>query len=101
MYAFVIFYHATFFKYFGEGPMWKPIVEPEVQDCRDNWWTNILYINNYVNVDHMVSVLIFINSISDVMPSSDRLLGDIRILSHKQVATVSPKFGKVFTSSTY
>lgn len=54
----VIFYYATYFKYSGNGPMWKTIIYPEVEDCRNNWWTNLLYINNYVNVDKIVSFIL-------------------------------------------
>ncbi|ERL92431.1 hypothetical protein D910_09745, partial [Dendroctonus ponderosae] len=56
LYAFVIFFCATFFDFVGFGPMWKIIISPEVQDCRKNWWTNLLYISNYVNADHMCMV---------------------------------------------
>eukprot|EP00118_Oscarella_pearsei_P014025 m.117361 g.117361 ORF g.117361 m.117361 type:complete len:351 (+) comp37611_c0_seq14:1070-2122(+) len=34
-------------RYFGDGPMWAtewPIIE---KPCDDNWWTNLLYINNF------------------------------------------------------
>ncbi|KAJ8925875.1 hypothetical protein NQ315_009727 [Exocentrus adspersus] len=56
IYAFVIFYYATLLDHSGMGPMWKLIVSSEVQDCRANWWTNLLYISNYVNSDHMCMV---------------------------------------------
>ncbi|KAJ8954786.1 hypothetical protein NQ318_014897 [Aromia moschata] len=56
VYAFAIFYYATLFNYSGFGPMWKIIVSAEVQDCRENWWTNLLYISNYVNTEHMCMV---------------------------------------------
>lgn len=60
VYAFVIFYYATLFYHIGSGPLWNLIIQPEVEDCRDNWWTNLLYVNNYVNAKHMVSAnLIF------------------------------------------
>ncbi|KAJ8979722.1 hypothetical protein NQ317_015546 [Molorchus minor] len=56
VYAFVIFYYATLFNYTGIGPMWKTIITQEVQDCRVNWWTNLLYISNYVNTEKMCMV---------------------------------------------
>ncbi|KAL1514037.1 hypothetical protein ABEB36_003362 [Hypothenemus hampei] len=56
LYAFVIFFCATLFEFIGFGPMWKTIVSPEVQDCRKNWWANLLYISNYVNSEHMCMV---------------------------------------------
>lgn len=42
------------FNYTGDGPLWKVIAGGDSQDCKDNWWTNLLYISNYVNADHMV-----------------------------------------------
>ncbi|CAH1163713.1 unnamed protein product [Phaedon cochleariae] len=53
VYAFVIFYYATIFNHSGEGPLWKLIAGGDSEDCRKNWWTNLLYISNYVNPDHM------------------------------------------------
>ncbi|XP_044746794.1 nose resistant to fluoxetine protein 6-like [Coccinella septempunctata] len=53
VYAFVIFYYATLFNHTGSGPLWKLIAGGDSQDCRTNWWTNLLYISNYVNADHM------------------------------------------------
>lgn len=63
LYAFVIFFCATMFEFVGFGPMWKTIISPEVQDCRANWWTNLLYISNYVNADHMVKYFIYLFTI--------------------------------------
>ncbi|KAF2894965.1 hypothetical protein ILUMI_11198 [Ignelater luminosus] len=55
VYAFVIFYWASIFNHIGSGPLWKLVVSPEVQDCRENWWINLLYLNNYVNDKHMIT----------------------------------------------
>ncbi|XP_019870876.2 nose resistant to fluoxetine protein 6 [Aethina tumida] len=52
-YAFVIFYYATLFNHTGNGPLWKVVAGGDSQDCRTNWWTNLLYISNYVHADHM------------------------------------------------
>ncbi|XP_057651864.1 nose resistant to fluoxetine protein 6-like [Diorhabda carinulata] len=52
VYALVIFYYATIFNHTGEGPLWKIVAGADSNDCRQNWWTNLLYINNYVNEDH-------------------------------------------------
>ncbi|CAH0550691.1 unnamed protein product [Brassicogethes aeneus] len=52
-YAFVIFYYATLFNHTGNGPLWKIVAGGDSQDCKTNWWTNLLYISNYVNADHM------------------------------------------------
>ncbi|CAG9764783.1 unnamed protein product [Ceutorhynchus assimilis] len=53
VYAFVIFYYATLFDYTGNGPLWKVVAGADSDDCKKNWWANLLYINNYVNPDHM------------------------------------------------
>lgn len=52
-YAFVIFFQATMLYHTGTGALWEPIVGQERKDCRQNWWTGILYISNLVNSDHM------------------------------------------------
>ncbi|XP_076267312.1 nose resistant to fluoxetine protein 6-like isoform X3 [Rhynchophorus ferrugineus] len=53
VYAFVIFYYATMFDYTGNGPLWKIIAGADSNDCKKNWWLNLLYLNNYINADHM------------------------------------------------
>lgn len=44
--------------YFSSGAMGiAPDVEthPSVKWCRESWWTNLLYVNNYVNTEKRVS----------------------------------------------
>ncbi|XP_058122758.1 regulator of hypoxia-inducible factor 1-like [Anopheles coustani] len=44
VYSFVIFYHATWYKRVKRGPL-----EFKFYDyCSEHWWTNVLFINNYV-----------------------------------------------------
>lgn len=56
VYAFMIFFDATWLIRMNEGPGWKRIAESERYFCRKNWWTNLLYLNNYVNVPETVSI---------------------------------------------
>lgn len=56
-YAFIIFYYCTMLYHSGDGPLWKDIVGSEVDDCRKNWWTNLLYLSTYVDSGHMVTNL--------------------------------------------
>ncbi|XP_072381146.1 nose resistant to fluoxetine protein 6-like [Diabrotica undecimpunctata] len=49
----VIALQSTWLIYVGQGPSWDNIVGEEYKNCRQNWWTNILYINNYVNKNNM------------------------------------------------
>lgn len=41
----------------GDGPLWKLVIYPEAEFCRRNWWTNMLFINNYINSHEMVIIL--------------------------------------------
>jgi hypothetical protein len=41
------------------------------EDCQKYWWTNILYINNYIAVDHMVTdIFIIFPFVSQIFGSS-------------------------------
>ncbi|XP_011298851.1 nose resistant to fluoxetine protein 6 [Fopius arisanus] len=52
-YAVVIGFYATLFYKMGSGPQWNTWVGSNRQFCVDNWWTNLLYINNYIDVGNM------------------------------------------------
>lgn len=58
VYAFVIFYYATLLEHAGSGPLWTTVVVPEVKDCQDNWYLNMLYLNNYIRDDHLVGYIL-------------------------------------------
>lgn len=51
---FVVAFYIYVLPYLGEGPLWETIVLRESNRCRENWWTNLLYINNYVHTDNQV-----------------------------------------------
>jgi len=53
-YAFVLLMSGVYFENAG-GPLWRHIFEREQLACRRNWWTNLLYINNFVRTDERVS----------------------------------------------
>ena len=53
----IIFFYATLFYKLGSGPRWDEVVGLERDYCQNNWWTNLLFINNYVNSHHMVGTL--------------------------------------------
>lgn len=46
--------HVGFTRHLGDGPMWRPA---EVENCEDNWWANMLYMNNFYKDDKGVSLL--------------------------------------------
>jgi hypothetical protein len=51
----VVAFYATLLDKIDTGPIWNAKVGAEKQRCVDNWWTNLFYINNYVNSDKLVS----------------------------------------------
>ncbi|KAK9869951.1 hypothetical protein WA026_006049 [Henosepilachna vigintioctopunctata] len=51
VYAVFLGFYCTIFYHLGEGPFWEEIIGKERERCRESWWTNILYINNYVDLD--------------------------------------------------
>lgn len=52
--AFLVLYNASFMADSGEGPFWKYFGEAEKTFCRRSWWTNLLFINNFVNTEELV-----------------------------------------------
>lgn len=46
-----ILIHSTWLYRLGNGPFWDRINFAERQFCRDNWWTNLLFLDNYINVE--------------------------------------------------
>lgn len=64
VYAYLMLYNATFLYKSQQGPLWKRQGGIERLYCRKNWWTNLLYINNHVNVEEGVRFLIEIKYIT-------------------------------------
>ena len=51
----LVWFYATVLYRIGSGPLWSSVVGRERDNCINNWWTNILFINNYVQVASPVS----------------------------------------------
>lgn len=51
VYFFMMLFDATWLYKSNNGPGWKRMAETERSYCRKNMWTNLLYINNYIDVD--------------------------------------------------
>jgi hypothetical protein len=41
-------------KYWADGPFWPAKTGFDFDECKDTWWTNLLYVNNLVKSDKMV-----------------------------------------------
>ncbi|KAG8199406.1 hypothetical protein JTE90_000274 [Oedothorax gibbosus] len=37
----------------GSGPSWDAHMSPVYANCKDNWWYNVLYINNFIDPESM------------------------------------------------
>ncbi|KAL5021783.1 hypothetical protein ScPMuIL_000938 [Solemya velum] len=46
-YMLLMLLYVPLFKYWGDGPMWAKDGY-EYNSCEDTWWTNLLYVNNFV-----------------------------------------------------
>ncbi|XP_074114506.1 nose resistant to fluoxetine protein 6-like isoform X2 [Cotesia typhae] len=52
-YAVLIMFIALILPHLGSGPYWSLKVGLESESCSNNWWANLLYINNYVNTNKL------------------------------------------------
>ncbi|XP_076257353.1 nose resistant to fluoxetine protein 6-like [Rhynchophorus ferrugineus] len=52
-YIVIIAFTATIFAKLGSGPLWKQYVGEQMENCQANWWTNLLFLGNYVNVENI------------------------------------------------
>ena len=43
---FFILFSAKLSPFLGAGPLW--FVRMDTSSCSENWWTNLLYINNFI-----------------------------------------------------
>lgn len=42
---------------FSDGPLYKEIIYPNAERCRENWWIHFLHISNFFDVSRMVCTL--------------------------------------------
>ncbi|XP_054707716.1 nose resistant to fluoxetine protein 6-like isoform X2 [Uloborus diversus] len=49
----VIFFCACLLRYIGSGPNWLATIQMYDAWCKDNFWTNALYLHNFINSDTM------------------------------------------------
>lgn len=50
-YCVVLGFYCTFLLRLGDGPLWQQKVGVEQERCLNSWWTNLLYLNNYLQTD--------------------------------------------------
>ena len=54
-YALVVFFNAYIFPFLGSGPHWKATAVRQAENCANGWWTNLLYLNNYISMEKFVN----------------------------------------------
>lgn len=54
--GFVVFFHATFFTKMLTSPQWIEIAENVRLNCRNNWWINLLLLNNVLRPSETCAV---------------------------------------------
>uniref|UniRef100_A0A182QX25 Nose resistant-to-fluoxetine protein N-terminal domain-containing protein n=1 Tax=Anopheles farauti TaxID=69004 RepID=A0A182QX25_9DIPT len=52
-YLAVIALYATWLPRLGDGPLWSERMALEQHRCRQSWWLNVLYVNNYFGTDNV------------------------------------------------
>ncbi|KAJ8946580.1 hypothetical protein NQ314_008862, partial [Rhamnusium bicolor] len=52
-YLVIIGLYTTLLYRAGSGPLWKSRIGLEKERCLNSWWTNVLYVNNYINTDQL------------------------------------------------
>nr|CAD7260320.1 unnamed protein product [Timema shepardi] len=55
-YMTVVAFEAWFLYDMSSGPLWKNKAGRERDNCLNNWWTNALHINNYVQAEFPISL---------------------------------------------
>lgn len=55
VYFYVILIDMTVFYDIGSGPFWNTFAAGLKESCRNYWWANVLYINDYYNGGGAVS----------------------------------------------
>jgi peptidoglycan/LPS O-acetylase OafA/YrhL len=48
VYMFCLFFFWALMPYFGNGPFWFDVTNNFNPDCHKRWWSNLLYVNNFV-----------------------------------------------------
>ncbi|XP_050521582.1 nose resistant to fluoxetine protein 6-like [Daktulosphaira vitifoliae] len=48
-YIAVMAFTAFILPHFGNGPLWQQKTWHEADNCKENWWSNLLYISNFID----------------------------------------------------
>lgn len=51
----VVFWYAFVMEHVGSGPQWNSVITANADLCKNNAWTNLLYVQNFFPFEEMVS----------------------------------------------
>lgn len=89
-YAIVVGFYATILYKIGSGPHWNRNIAPNQDHCIKNWWTNLLYINNYVGINNScMSQTWYLAVDMQLVWISPIFLYPIVVLGIKHIASIS------------
>lgn len=60
VFVFVMMYVMHILPFTSDGPIWNAKIAVEVENCQNNWWRDVLLINNFVNADKQVNLYLFV-----------------------------------------
>ncbi|XP_063925049.1 nose resistant to fluoxetine protein 6-like isoform X4 [Zophobas morio] len=99
----IVALHGTLLVHLFRGPLWETIMGTEHQMCRENWWTNLLYVGNFAVSDGIVTPIIvsnFFKLVTVLVPHSHLVV--VRRLPVDRLRTlnfmVNPKETQIFVS---
>ncbi|XP_031339448.1 nose resistant to fluoxetine protein 6-like [Photinus pyralis] len=46
-FATILLFYVCLLKYFNTGPIWPDLIQETTKMCKQSWWQNLLYIQNY------------------------------------------------------
>ncbi|XP_060523554.1 nose resistant to fluoxetine protein 6-like isoform X2 [Cylas formicarius] len=52
-YLVILGFYLTWMSRLAEGPLWNKTIVTEKEKCQQSWWTNLLYVNNYIKTDSL------------------------------------------------
>lgn len=55
VFAIIIAYVTHVLPYTSDGPIWNARIGIEVENCKKNWWLDLLLLNNFINADEQVN----------------------------------------------
>lgn len=70
---------AFVFPLLSSGPLWHETVDAVAEPCYESWWTNLLYVNNFVKTEKLVRFELALGCILTTCPFFPVLASGIQL----------------------